>query len=93
MINLKPLYTLAPALILTGALAGCATYTKCGFNGCPGDAKITANIQEQFGHHPELGPPNSIDVRTLNHVVYLSGYVSEGLEGRTAELVALETQE
>jgi osmotically-inducible protein OsmY len=78
------------ALILVSALAGCATYRKCGIDGCPGDAKITANVQTHLNQHPELGGSNSIDVQTLNHVVYLNGLVSTGLESKTAESVALE---
>jgi osmotically-inducible protein OsmY len=83
-------HAFAFALILTGALPGCATYNKCGIDGCRGDAKITANVEAQFDQHPELGGPNSIHVQTLDHVVYLSGLVSAGIESRTAESVALE---
>jgi BON domain len=42
-----------------------------------------------FDHHPELEPPNSIQVQTLNHVVYLNGMVGEGLQSSEAESVAL----
>jgi osmotically-inducible protein OsmY len=83
-------HALAFALILTSALSGCATYRKCGIDGCPGDAKITANVQAQLDQHPELGGPNSINVETLDHAVYLDGLVSAGIESRTAESVALE---
>jgi osmotically-inducible protein OsmY len=82
--------TLAFALVLTSALSGCATYRTCGIDGCPGDAKITANVQAQLNQHPELGGPNSISVATLNRVVYLDGLVSAGIESRTAESAALE---
>jgi osmotically-inducible protein OsmY len=82
--------TFAFALILTSALAGCATYGKCGIDGCPGDATITANVQAQLNQHPDLGGPNSINVETLNHVVYLDGLVSTGMDSRTAESVALQ---
>jgi osmotically-inducible protein OsmY len=75
-------------VVLAGALSGCATYEKCGFDGCAGDVKITAKVQTAFDQHPDLGPPNSINVRTLNHVVYLSGEVSDGNMSRTAESVA-----
>jgi osmotically-inducible protein OsmY len=78
------------ALILTSALSGCATYGKCGINGCPGDAKITASVQAQLSQHPDLGAPNSIHVETLNRVVYLNGQVSTGMDSRTAESVALQ---
>src|ERR1700685_3783997 len=82
--------TFAFALILTSALAGCATYEKCGVDGCSGDAKITANVRAQLNQHPDLGGPNSINVQTLNHGVYLDGLVSTGMDSRTAESVALE---
>jgi osmotically-inducible protein OsmY len=80
----KPVCGLASVLTLTGALLGCATETVAG------DARITARVQAAFGHHPDLGPPNSINVQTLNHVVYLSGEVSEGNMSETAESVAHE---
>jgi osmotically-inducible protein OsmY len=78
------------ALILTSALSGCATYHKCGTDGCPGDANITASVRAQLSQHTELGGPNSINVETLNQVVYLDGLVSTGIESRTAESVALQ---
>jgi osmotically-inducible protein OsmY len=78
-------------IVLMVALSGCATYEKCGVEGCPGDAKITANVHTAFDQHPELGPPNSINVQTLNHVVYLSGEVSEGFMRETAVSVAQKT--
>ena len=84
------IYGFASVLILTCTAAGCATYEKCGLRGCPGDANVTARVQALFDQHPELGPPNSIHVQTLNHVVYLNGLVSMGLERQEAESVALE---
>jgi osmotically-inducible protein OsmY len=75
-------------VILVVALGGCATYEKCGAGGCQGDAKITANVQAALVQRQELGPPNSINVQTLNHVVYLSGEVSEGFMRETAVSVA-----
>jgi osmotically-inducible protein OsmY len=85
MTYLKPA---ALFLVLTGILSGCATFDGCGPAGCPGDAKTSANVRMLLDQHPELGAPNSIDVQTLDDVVYLHGYVSEGLQSRTAELVA-----
>ena len=85
---LKRLSAWTRIALLAAALSGCAAYEKCGFDGCPGDAKIMANVQAAFDQHPDLGPPNSITVRTLNHVVYLSGEVSDGTMSRTAESVA-----
>ena len=75
-------------LILLSDLSGCATFDKCGFGGCPGDAKITANVQAQFRQDADLGPPNLLNVETLDHVVYLSGLVSSGLQRADAEEAA-----
>jgi osmotically-inducible protein OsmY len=89
MITHKPvLGAFALVAIFASALQGCATYKDCGFAGRTGDAKITANVHTLFDQHPELGPPNSIDVQTLDHVVYLDGLVSAGFDSRTAESVA-----
>jgi osmotically-inducible protein OsmY len=76
------------ALVLLAALAGCAAYTKCGIGGCPGDAKITAEVQALFDEHPALEPPNLLHVQTLDRVVYLTGLVDTDLERQMAESVA-----
>jgi hypothetical protein len=77
-------------LFLTGALSGCAlydTYEKCGFRGCPGDAKITADVVLQLNRCYFI-EPNVISVQTLDHVVYLNGLVRSGLEIDAAESIA-----
>ncbi len=79
--------TLAPILAV-GVLAGCATFEKCGFRGCPGDARITAEVRALLDQNPPLGPPNEVYVQTLNHVVYLNGIVDTPLQLRLAESVA-----
>jgi osmotically-inducible protein OsmY len=56
----------------------------CGIEGCPGDAKITEKVQAALNQHADLGPPDSIRVQTLNHVVYLNGLVDDGLAKRSA---------
>ena len=89
--HLRKLHGIASVVILTCAASGCATYEKCGFEGCPGDARLTANVQAELNRHPELGPPDSIDLQTLDHVVYLSGMVGAGLQSKEAESVALAT--
>jgi osmotically-inducible protein OsmY len=88
MTNPKPLYALASFLILTAALPGCATFR--GSNTRADDAKISANVLTQLDRRPELGPPHSIDVQTIDHVVYLNGFVGAGLESETAQSVADE---
>jgi osmotically-inducible protein OsmY len=85
MSRLKPV---ALVLILASTLAGCATYRMCGFAGCPGDSKITANVHALLDQYPELQPPNLIDVQSLDHVVYLHGQVSTDSQRRIAESVA-----
>jgi len=72
---------LTMALAAPGLFAGCAIESKCGFRGCPRDALITTKVQTLFGEHPDLG--TEVNVQTLNHVVYLSGFVA-AREMRTA---------
>jgi hyperosmotically inducible protein len=83
------------ALLLTGALSACAdyrSYEECGKGGCPDDANITANIQGLFAQHRELEGPDQLYVKTIDHVVYLSGTVETGLHRDTAESVAREVR-
>jgi osmotically-inducible protein OsmY len=78
-----------PAILaLTGILGACAAYQKCGFKGCPGDAKIAADVSAAFTHHAELQPPNLIDVQTIDGVVYLYGLVDTDYQLQMAEVVA-----
>lgn len=77
--------------MMLGILSGCAAYRTCGFGGCPGDAKITADVRRQFDQHPVLAPPTLLDVQTLDHVVYLYGLVDTEMERQLAESLALET--
>ncbi|HSY96967.1 MAG TPA: BON domain-containing protein [Steroidobacteraceae bacterium] len=84
------LSAVALGVVVSGALAGCAVYEKCGVSGCPGDAEITAQVQALFVKHPELEPPNLLQVQTLNHVVYLTGVVDTDYEQQMAEVVARE---
>ena len=79
--------------ILTGSLCGCAVYRKCGWNGCAGDARITADVRARLNQYPELEPPNLIYVQTLDHVVYLTGQVNTDTERMLAKSVALEAAE
>jgi hypothetical protein len=78
-------------LVLAGALSGCAAYheqEKCGDDGCPGDAKITAEVKQALARHPDLGGTDTVYVQTVNHVVYLTGIVDSGLQREAAESVA-----
>jgi osmotically-inducible protein OsmY len=84
----KPFYALIIVLLLPGLLAGCVAETKCGGGGCPGDAQIAANVRTQFSRHSDLEGVSSINVQTLDHVVYLTGEVNDGLMKETAESIA-----
>jgi osmotically-inducible protein OsmY len=71
-------------------LPACAlvnTYEKCGFKGCPGDAAITADVKSRLNQYPGLGGPASVDVQTLDHVVYLYGLVNTEFARREIEAV------
>jgi hypothetical protein len=86
----RALCVLAFALSLTLALSACALYDTAAqgsSHGSPGDAKITAEIRSQFNQHLDL-ESNAITVQTLDHVVYLHGLVSSGLEIDKAESIA-----
>jgi|HubBroStandDraft_1064217.scaffolds.fasta_scaffold02612_7 osmotically-inducible protein OsmY len=87
----KSIYVWIGALLLTNTLPGCAVYRadeKCGWGGCPGDAKITASVRARLAQHPELGPPDYVYVRTVNHVVYLEGRVRSRFDIDAAASVA-----
>jgi osmotically-inducible protein OsmY len=87
----RPFHLLAIAIIVTGTLPGCAAYSayrKCGSRGCPGDAKITAEVRTQLNRHPALRPPNQVYVQTLDGVVYLTGQVATDLQRDSAESAA-----
>jgi osmotically-inducible protein OsmY len=84
--------TIIPIILILFGLSGCATYEKCGAEGCAGDRQITADVHAAFDQHSELGEPNLINVQTVNHVVYLTGHVSEGAMRSTAESVARQVK-
>ena len=86
----SPALALAFAVLLTGILPGCATFGKCGFRGCAGDADITAHVRARLVQN-SLQPPNLIQVQTLDRVVYLRGLVNTEAELLTAQSVALAT--
>jgi osmotically-inducible protein OsmY len=84
---------LAVVVIQAASLSGCATYhayRKCGFDGCPGDASVAAEVRERLDQHPALGPPNHVYVQTLDRVVYLTGQVATDLQRSIADSTARE---
>jgi osmotically-inducible protein OsmY len=89
MSRCRGFFAVVSAAIAAGSLHGCAAYRKCGFTGCPGDAKITAEVSALFNQYPALEPPNLLYVQTLDHVVYLTGQVNTDTERDLAKAVAL----
>jgi osmotically-inducible protein OsmY len=91
--RLKPFHVLALVAIQAAALCGCATYhtyRKCGFDGCPGDASIAAEVRALLDQHRALGPPNQVYVQSLDRVVYLTGQVATDLQRSIADSTARE---
>jgi hypothetical protein len=88
MVSLKSLRTMAILFFLVGVVSGCAETRQCGLEGCPNDQKITTSVRTRLDQQPDLGPPGSITVQTVNRVVYLNGLVDDGLEKTSAESAA-----
>jgi hypothetical protein len=89
MTRCRGFFAVTSATILAASLCGCAAYRKCGFSGCPGDSKITAEVSSLFNQYPVLEPPNVLSVQTLDRVVYLTGQVNTDTERDLANAVAL----
>jgi len=82
------------ALLLVGALSGCATFGKasdaCATSACTTDAKLTSDVETSIKQNPEFGA-NRVHVQALDGVVYLRGTLSGGEQRADAELAALQT--
>jgi osmotically-inducible protein OsmY len=87
----KSTYAMASVLVISGALSGCAIFGKCGIGGCPGDAKITADVETRLRQDTATSPPNWIYVQTSDRVVYLSGIVDSRGAKEEAEADARQT--
>ncbi len=77
------------AALLALLLAGCTAYkarAKCGESGCAGDAEITQQVQQIFTQHTEF--QNQLHVKTIDHVVYLTGEAATGFQKDSAESLA-----
>jgi len=92
MNKVNPIKASVFMVLMTGVLAGCATGRMSGLDNSPDDTKITKNVEALIDKHPELTPPEEINVQTGNHVVYLSGLVDDGVEVENAELVARQAE-
>jgi osmotically-inducible protein OsmY len=81
------------APLLCGALCGCAVTHECRVESCADDSQITAKIQSVFDQRSEFRPPNFVYVRTVNHVVYLTGQVNTDLVRENAESIVRDTED
>jgi osmotically-inducible protein OsmY len=86
----RSLNSWALAVVMTGLMTGCAADREFGSGGDPSDNKITTDVRGLLDQHPDLGPPNDINVRAQGGVVYLSGLVSSDLMSESAVAVAHE---
>jgi osmotically-inducible protein OsmY len=84
------LYASALVIGVTGALEGCAA-EKCGFGGCAGDAQVSMKVQSMLDEHPTIWLPGSIEVQTLDRVVYLHGTVDSRIQSEAAAMLAAQT--
>jgi osmotically-inducible protein OsmY len=75
-------------LLLTLGVSGCAALPHSE----PGDAQITSAVQKSLDRHPDLRPPTTLYVNTLDHVVYLSGVADTGLQREIAGSLAMQTK-
>ncbi len=83
------------AMMLTlGSFAGCAMdepQKPCTGDACVADADITRNIESSIRDHKEL-TDWTIDVQTIDGVVYLHGLVDTDVQRDLVESIARETR-
>jgi osmotically-inducible protein OsmY len=81
---------LLPAL---GGVSGCTTPPACQGSACradgrSADARTTAEVRALIDQHAELGAPNSVEVQTIQGVVYLKGLVDTSMQSELATAIA-----
>jgi len=76
------------ALAAVWALSGCASFSRCGLEGCAPDREITAHVRTLLNQHEALEAPNLVTVQTLDRVVYLKGLVGTPYQKQLASYVA-----
>jgi osmotically-inducible protein OsmY len=90
MFALRRLPLTVLALLPLVPLSGCAVYHKCGLDGCPEDAQITAKIEALLYDNKAIAVWD-IQVQTLNRTVYLYGLVDTNVQRSFIEDTARET--
>jgi BON domain len=81
----------ALALVFASTLPAHAMSAKNASESAIDDAKIKADVQTSLDENAGVGPPNSIRVQAVDHVVYLHGLVDTGLEKWIAGSIASRT--
>lgn len=84
MTKSKCIRAASAVLVLSGIVSASAVAQASSAD----DATLTATVKEAIAQHPDLGPPNQIYIDSRDHVVYLSGFVDNGLIRADAEDVA-----
>jgi osmotically-inducible protein OsmY len=84
---MNKLRVIVVAPLLCAAFCGCAVTQECRVDSCADDSQITAKIQAMFDQRSEFRPPNFVYVKTVNHVVYLTGQVNTDLVRENAESI------
>jgi osmotically-inducible protein OsmY len=79
--------------LMCAALFGCAVTRECKLDSCAQDSQITANIQSLFDQRAEFKAPNFVYVKTVNHVVYLTGQVNTDLVRENAESIVRDAMD
>src|SRR5579863_7848356 len=76
------------ALLLTGAVSGCAGIRPCTGPACADDKRISEDIRDRIKQYPAIEAPNIVRVNTIDHVVYLYGQVETEVQRSLAEEIA-----
>lgn len=90
MIETKCLEAVLLGVLFVQSLSGCALERGPAIAAQGADSQIRADVQALIDQHPDLGPPNRIDVHVKDHVVYLSGLVNTDLTIANAQALALQ---
>ena len=88
MTKWKYLRLMGAALTLSGALSAWAADRNSAKVPNLDDGRITTDVKAAIAQHRDLGAPNQIYVDTRDHVVFLSGLVSNSLSGDNAIEIA-----
>jgi osmotically-inducible protein OsmY len=90
MKNTKRISAFTLAMVVSGAVSGCAGFGRCSPEYCASDKTTLAELNETLASHRELGAPAAIHSQVINGVAYITGVVDTDLEVRRAESIAMQ---